>query len=395
MNQNKLTPSWRELTAFLRCLSQHRLSHEDASRLTAFAQHYDIPWAALAAQAEMEGVAGLIYVHLAKSVRADVPPAIMDRLGSLYRKTGKEVQTIISIMQDLAVQLAVADIPVMAIQGLSLIDLYGDDGIRSLGDVDLMVHPCHKKRFKELLREVGATVPASVYPDLLYMNDVWIDVHTDLLGTGRIRNRRHLFPEDLEPLWERAEPLFGNNRMFLRPALTDNLMALSAHALKHGYSRLIWVVDLLETIRQLTDHSAGWEAVLTSARFWRQERVLSYTFLLLEKYFNLRVPEAVKQAAGGHRLNALESYLLRLKAAGFSSDLICPALGLFNLGGGGRKIAFLKETVFPRRDVMAQIGRDNAWSTGSGAYLRRLAAALSLVAKDLEKAVRVTFRPAR
>jgi len=395
MSQDKLTPSWRELTAFLRCLSQRRLSHEDASRLTEFAQRYDIPWAALAAQAEMEGVAGLIYVHLAKSVKADVPPATMDRFGSLYRKTGKEVQTILSVMQDLAVQLAVADIPVMAIQGLSLIDLYGDDGIRSLGDVDLMVHPCHKNRLKELLREVGATVPASVYPDLLYMNDIWIDVHTDLLGTGRIRNRRHLFPEDLGPLWERAEPFFGNNRMFLRPALTDNLMALSAHALKHGYSRLIWVVDLLETLCKLTDHSDGWEAVLAAARFWRQERILCYTIILLEKYFNLRVPAEFKQAAGVQRLISPERYLLRLKAAGYSSDLIYPALGLFNLDGGGRKIAFLKETVFPRRVVMAQIGRDNAWSSGGGAYLQRLAAALSLVAKDMEKAVRVALRPAR
>ena len=350
---------------------------------------------ALATQAEMDGVAGLMYVHLAKSVKADVPTAIMDRLGSMYRKTGTEVQTILSVMQDLASQLAAADIPVMALQGLSLIDLYGDAGIRSLGDVDLMVHPRHKNRFKELLRETGCTVPASVYPDLLYMNDIWIDVHTDLLGLGRIRHRRHLFPEDLDPLWERAEPFFDNNRMFLRPALTDNLVALSAHALKHGYSRLIWVVDLLETVRQLTDHSAGWEAVLAAARFWRQERVLCYTILLLEKYFNLRVPDEVKQAAGVQRLNSVERYLLRLKADGYSSDLICPALGLFNLDGGGRKIAFLKETLFPRRTVMAQIKRDKGWSSESRAYLQRLAAALSLVTQDMEKAVRVALRPTR
>ena len=266
--------------------------------LAEFAHSHDIPWEALAAQAEMDGVAGLMYVHLAKSVQADVPTAIMDRLGSMYRKTGTEVQTILSVMQDLASQLAAADIPVMALQGLSLIDLYGDAGIRSLGDVDLMVHPRHKNRFKELLRETGCAVPASVYPDLLYMNDIWIDVHTDLLGQGRNRHRRHLFPEDLEPLWERAEPFFDNNRMFLRPALTDNLMALSAHALKHGYSRLIWVVDLLETIRQLTDHSAGWEAVLAAARFWHQERVLCYTILLLEKYFTCVFPRRSNRLPG-------------------------------------------------------------------------------------------------
>lgn len=277
-------------------------------------------------------------------------------------------------------------IPVLALQGLSLTKLYGDAGLRPLYDMDLMVKPGHKGRLKELLKQAGFHAPHPEYPDILGKGAVLVDIHTHILNLDRINNRRHIFPMDLTFMWKRAVPLFDKQDGFLYLDPFDNFVALAAHALKHSYSRLIWLVDLHECLLELTGDPGGWEEIVKRTRFWQQEKMVLYALILVESILGLQVPLRIKHELGIARLNILEKYILRLKIRGFSSNGLCEILWLCNIKGAGNKLKFIKETVFPRDEIMAQIIQDKSWAGKRSGYTRRVADFICLVSSNLYRA---------
>ena len=187
-------------------------------------------------------------------------------------------------------------------------------------------------------------------------------------------------------MWERAVPFFEQQDGLLLPDPFDNVVALAAHALKHSYSRLIWLADLHECLLELTGNPGGWEEVVERARFWQQKKIVLYALILVKRIFGLQVPLSAKQELGIGRLNVIEKHLLRLKLRGFSSGELCHVLWLCNIRGAGNKLKFIKETVFPRDEIMAQIIQDKSWSGRRSGYFRRVAETISLVSSDLYRA---------
>jgi hypothetical protein len=378
--------SWWDIVKFIRCLSRRHLNRAEKDYVQSFVKK-DVPWDNLAALAELEGVAGFFYYHLKDLDLFDsVSQTALKRLEDRYNQTKKYTLAVVANARALADKLEQTGIPVMVLQGLSLTRLYGDKGLRPLGDVDLMVKPGHKEGFKQLLGQAGYQAVYPAYPDILYKDDLMVDIHTHVLNLDRIHNRRHIFPADLTPMWEKAVPFFEQQDGLLLPDPFDNFVALAAHALKHSYSRLIWLVDLHECLLEIGDKPGGWGEVVKRVRFWQQERIVLYALILVENIFGLQVPLPVKQELGIGRLNILEKHLLRLKLRGFSSRGLCYVLWLCNIRGAGNKLKFIKETVFPKDEVMAQVIQDKSWSGRRSGYFRRVVETISLVSSDLHRA---------
>jgi len=353
----------------------------------------DVSWENFGMLAEMEGVSGLLYHHLKTLGLLDVlPKSFTGSIENAYHQTKQHTLAIAAEVRALSARLEDAGIPVVALQGLSLLSVYGDPGLRQLGDADLMVKPGHKQSLRRLLWEAGYRMPAFMYSDLFHKDGIWIDIHTHILNLERIQTRRHLFPEDLTPMWERAMPLFDQSGGLLILDPLDNFIALAAHALKHSYSRLIWLSDLHESLLQWAIKSNGWEGMVDRARFWQQEKVVLYALILIERIFDLKVPFRVKSELGIHRLNVLEKHLLRLKLRGFSSGELCIVMWLCNIEGTGRKLKFMRETVFPRGEIMAQIFPQKSWRKKRIVYAQRIVNAIILLGRNLRQALTFSFR---
>jgi hypothetical protein len=271
--------------------------------------------------------------------------------------------------------------------------MYGDPGLRPLGDVDLLVKPRDKDGFKQLLLKDGFRIPVPVYPDLLEKDAITIDLHTHLLNVERIRTRRFLFPGDLSPMWKRATPFFAGQGGLLRLDPTDNFVALSAHALKHSYSRQIWLADLNESLQGCISDSCEWEKLMERIYFWRQERVVLYALLLVEGMFGLKVPQSVKDYLRVSRLNALEKHLIRLMLEGFSSAHLCNILWPFNIKGLGNQLMFAKETIFPRGEIMTQIFPHN--SSTKAIYVKRTLSGITSVCESFLRALSFSLKSGR
>ena len=383
-----MTVNWQDMVKFLWCASRMCLRQEDIGYILDFVKR-DVPWENLIRLSVAEGVAGLLYHHLKKPEFVNlVPESAIRDLEAIYVHTKKYCLAYLKEAEALSVRLEQAGIPVIVLQGLSLLTgFYKDPGLRPFGDADLMVRPLHMQRLKQLLREAGYELPVPEYPDLLYKGNICIDIHTHILNLDRIQNRRYLFPEDLTPMWEGARPLFDPHHGLFVLDTCDNFVALAAHALKHSYSHLIWLCDLHEGLLQLTGEPGGWGRVVEHTRFWKQERVVLYALLLIEAIFRLKVPETVKTALGIRRLGLFERHLIRLKIRGFSSSQLCTVLWLYSIRGGVDKLRFIGETIFPRREIMAQISRDNLQTQSRSIYLKRVLQTITLAARDLQRAL--------
>jgi len=383
---------WNELIKFLRYVSRTHLREKDLKFILQFLQR-EIAWESLRALAEMEGVSGFLYHHLKTlGLIGELPQSFTVPIENTYRRTRQHILAIAAEAKALSARLEETRISVVALQGLSLLSVYGEPGLRDLGDADLLVKPDDKQRLRRLLWEAGYRMPAFTYPDLLYKDGVWVDIHTHILNLDRIQTRRHLFPEDLTPMWERAVPFLDQSDVLLVLDSYDNFIALAAHALKHSYSRLIWLSDLHESLLQWATKPNGWEEMVDRARLWRQEKVVLYALILMERIFELKVPFWVKSELGIHRLNILEKHLLRLKLRGLSSNELCIPLWLSNITGIGRKLRFMRETVFPSGEIMAQIFDHSSRATKRSIYAKRIGQAIIILGKNLRQALAFSFR---
>jgi hypothetical protein len=378
---------WHELIEFLRCVSKMRLSAEDKEFILRFSQR-EAPWQSIAALAEMEGVAGLVYYQLKDlCLLGRLPASFTRQIENSYRQARETTVTVIDEAKALSKRLEQRGIPVVALQGLSLLSIYKDPGLRPLSDVDLMIERNHKEALTALLREEGYHNPIVTHPDIFYRDGIKIDIHTHVLNLDRIQTRSYLFPEDLASMWERAVPIFDQTHGILVLDPIDNFIALAAHALKHCYSRLIWMVDLHELMLEWGSTINTWKEMVERARFWRQKRVVLYALVLMEKMFHQKIPLWVEGNLGSKTLNTLEKYLLRLKLEGFSSGELSTALWLFNISGVTKKLKFMRETIFPSKEIMPQLFPQSPWEKKRIIYAHRLARAVASLGKSMGKAL--------
>ena len=379
-----------EMIKFIRCISRIHLREAHKGFIADFLKK-EVPWEHLVALAEMEGVAGLMYRHLRPSYIPKPPKPTLKRLQDITFESTRHSLAIIAEAMALSARLEQVRIPVMALQGLSLIRLYKDPSLRPLWDLDLMVRDGDKDGLKKLLLEAGYRVRINAYPDLLSKNGVWVDIHTHILNLERIQTREYIFPRDLASMWQRAVPLFDEPGGLLTFGPFDNFIALAAHALKHGYSRLNWLVDLHESLLELAVKPDGWEELIERARFWHQERIVLYALILVERIFDMKIPARIKGDLGISGLSVFEKHLIRLRVRGFSSPMLCNALWVANIRGIGKKIRFIRETLLPRGEVMDQIRHDAAWGTEGPDYAKRLADAAIIIGRDLHRALGFSF----
>lgn len=385
--------NWQDITRFIRWVSRTALEQTDIDDIHRFLK-YDMPWDHVVTLSEMEGVAGLLYHHLNDlNISDHLPKDVLQRLQSRYSQIKHHTLDIVKEAESLSFMLAREKIQAIALQGLSLVNsVYSDPGWRPLGDVDLMVKPDHKQQLKKLLYKAGYMPTHPAYPDLLLKDDIWIDIHTHILNVDRIQARRYLFPQDLNSMWKRAIPFSGqsNGLMLLDPY--DNIIALAAHALKHGYSRLIWLVDLHESILKWGNNRTGWKKIAERAKFWHQEKIILYALILIEEFLGSKIPFRIKQDMGFDRLNILEKYLLRLRIKGFSSTLLCHLLWLVNIQSLRAKLGFVKETIFPKDEVMAQIFDEKSRAGIRYRYAKRIAQTVVILGDDLIQALTFSFK---
>ena len=309
----------------------------------------NIDWIRIETIAAEEGVIGILYKNLKDS---GIPQSTLASFKDYYLSIA--VRNIINInaLEQIEEALRSEKIEVMTLKGASLlITIYPDIGMRPMGDLDLMVRPGERARFVNLLYSLGYKEDP-LFPHFFNKDRVVIDLHTHALNIDRIASRADLFPTGMEPVWSKSIPWKENYQWLRRPDEVDNILLLSQHSMKHSFSKVIWLVDILKLIGN--KDVMFWATLLKRSNYLGQGKSFSYTLYLLDRIFSIRPTTGPGSENPFHSLSRFERGILEVKANGESIEFIGPIMSMSCVQGFSNKVALGWESLFPKSEIVKQ-----------------------------------------
>jgi len=348
-----------------------------------------LDWPAAAQRAFDEGLAPLLYYHCRNmNILEAIPESTKKFLARIYAETSLINTHLLQEMTELEKGLEKRDIQVIVLKGAALLNtVYRDVALRPMEDIDLMVRQEHLNELENVLGSMGFA-QNRLYPGSFGKGILSIDIHSDLLSSHRIRSRQAILDIRPEDAWSSSIPINGSSSLY-RLSLNVNLIALSFHLLKHRYDRLIWFVDIAESIKTYQS-MLDWQDLIEYSRSVRADRLLLYTLLLARRLLGLRVPDEVLTDLGKEELSPIERYILRLRLMHVPLGTVMDLLWMFQIRGAFKKTRFIRENIFPRREVMNQIFPDTTHRFGT--FLKRAILVSSQVLIDLLMSFRGVLR---
>lgn len=337
----------------------------------------------------MEGVAGPLFLYLKNMNISKSECSIPEKA---YNANTVLNMKRIEMLKKLEQALDHEKIEVMTLKGASLLDhIYQDIGVRPIGDIDLMIRPGDREAFENLLIKTGYERDKQ-RTHIFIKDDISIDIHIHALNIDRIASRKFLFPEGMTPVWRNAESWRDGFKWLKRPDDKDNIILLTLHMMKHSFDKLFWWLDIILVLNQYDDKF--WIKLRERAEYLKTERPLKYLLYLLNRMFNVNPPFESGLKDISKDLTFIEKRLLDERAAGQSIERLGVMLGLFCIKGMIGKLSFIRETLFPNREVIEQEFSKSFNENRGLFYLHRLSQTVSLVLKQFFIILRALFKSA-
>jgi len=280
--------------ALLLACARLSLSPDEAAGVRRMA--IEVDWPTLFALARRHRVIPFLHRHLKD---APLPPRAAAELRALHREGVHRGLRMAAELRRLMDALAAAGIDALAYKGPALaMQAYGELGMRSFVDLDLLVRPGDVPRAMEVLSEEGyapglALSPAQErwfrrmdgdYPLVHRGTRLLLELH------ARASSERFCMPISTDTLIGRSTmvPLGGGKVRTLGD--DDLLLVLCVHGAKHRWKRLEWLAALAELLRAGRG-DAG--AALRLASSVRARRTLLLGLSLARRLLDAPLPDGV------------------------------------------------------------------------------------------------------
>ncbi len=318
---------------------------------------------ALLHAAVREGMGGLLYRHLQN---AD----LLDRfnephrafLESAYHRVAGDNLRLLNDLRMVVDAFNHRELPVMVLQGMALLDRYGDIGLRPMNDIDLWIRAIDYPRIDPLLAELGYRKD-SLYPGAYRKGTTKLDLRSHLFWADRIRSRRYLLSVDQDEVFFNGSNFRVEGRPARRLGPCDEVIYLAMHAIKHFATCLIWLVDLRLVTAGWTDRD--WKQCRNRAAELGQPGITAIARFLLTDLFGPNGFSAPRSPVGEPKLSSLQKVLLKQRKKSGALPEWAP-LFLFDTGGRLKnRLQYQMENLLPRPDVLRQVfpthRRSHSW----------------------------------
>lgn len=224
-----------------------------------------VDWEHIFSEASAHEVHTLIYTTTRMlSSSAQFPRQVMERWEkiTLFSAAGQmqcvnEAYRILQLFRD-------SEIPVLVLKGLFLRELYPQAELRTMGDIDMLVKPADMERAGTLLETSGYSWKAHHCPHESFEHMLLeVELHYALFD----QKKYPVLHEFEQRVWGRStQYIFGEQRL-LTLSVTDNLVYLLAHMMKHflfagfGLRQLCDVVLFVERYGLEIDGSYFWSTI--------------------------------------------------------------------------------------------------------------------------------------
>lgn len=257
----------------------------------------------LSESARQHGLLPLLYRHLTSTCRELIPPAFLESLRLEFESNNARN---LFMMRELLgiLKLTRADkIDTLTLKGPLLAErVYGDLGLRTVADIDLLVN-------KNEFYAVGALLQRAGYVMEPQLESAQMAKHLEFHCEIQFVHPEHKCVVDLH--WALAPQNFSGalstNEVFLRRqqimaggeavdilSNEDQLLFLSMHAAKHYWSRLEWFAAIAELLRDTNSFNCG--TLLSRAREARAYTMLLLATAVVKELFEIQLPDELEQA---------------------------------------------------------------------------------------------------
>jgi len=202
----------------------------------------DTNWEILLGLAEQNGVLPLVYRTLL-ALGAEMPGFFLDaayECRAAAESLGAELEALLH-------GFAENEIEVFPLKGPALaLALYGDGSLRQSNDLDLLVRRDDFPRAEALLLRWSFTAlgAPSEHDRRFLRGGLLVELHFELASP-------RFFPFDIDGIWSRSRRVDFCGKPARAMSNIDLVLYLCAHGLKHGFSRLIWILDLARALQGL------------------------------------------------------------------------------------------------------------------------------------------------
>ena len=205
-------------------------------------------------------------------------------------------------LQDLLRSFNEAKIPLLLFKGPVLAHhYYAQARLRTYHDIDALISPASLERARDLLLCQGFTFyeefrsnatdeTRSGYNFLLKQGDSWLEILVELHTAPHASEIGSRF--DVETLWKEATAATLLEQPVLIMDHIDHLLYLCWHYRFHGFTRLLWLYDIVVMARA-TQSEEDWNKLARRARQLDLATTLYYLLLWCRDLFQVPVPERV------------------------------------------------------------------------------------------------------
>jgi len=313
-----------------------------------------------------EGTTGLVYKtmkHIGSAYTSRIP--CMEALARVYSLTVFNNSLLFEEFKRVLAEFESHHVPIIVLRGYALIHwIYKDPGLRPIDDIDIFIREKDLALVKNILSKSGFHSPRN-HPLLSIKGKAVIDIHLDILGSSRIESRRFGFDEKAARWWEHCQDIsaqIGNEGglagqlshrsvFVLKPH--DFVITCAMHLMKHSFEKLMWFVDIKEIIDRERP-CFGWDSLLDRARCLELQRPLYYSLHYIKTLYGTDVPQFLLEDLK-RVCNRFDYFMLALLLENKKASRWGDIVFLFNIKNTRQRIRYLRETYFPRREVMSQI----------------------------------------
>lgn len=386
-----------------RCWSDETLLLAALCRMSAATPSVNpgLDWRRLLLISQEERISNLAYANLRKDgMINDIPSDVVDEMSLLYEAVlqrtilvNKELSKLLSLFES-------ASIRCMPIKGAFMArHIYDDAGVRDMGDIDILVPPEAGARAAQLLRDRGYDTLDEVEEEGDYVNSsilidkdsifpIPIHLHWHIVNASLSLSmyRRAI---DMEEMWRESRPVAYDRAHGYAPAPHHLICHLAEHAMKHSFSHLVLVADVVSVFdRFASGTTSGYLDIFPSldlpkiadcARRWNLRHQVYYTLVIAEEIFGLHVDRALLSAVRPRCQTIWDRALINALRENRRRD----GLSFWGLLAAAEDIRgqfrFLWESAFPSRRAMRSFGKEGAPRN----YLARLSRGITMIKRSL------------
>jgi hypothetical protein len=289
--------------------------HGDGKRLENLAGKIS-DWNSLIAPARQHRVVPLLYARLMET-DAPVPPEIRELLRIDYDRNAFRSLANASELVSILKRFDQQGIPAMPFKGVVLAaSVYKSLTIRPAGDLDLLIFERDLKRATALLLECGYELQTEAHEDGSPSIENYYEYHFERPSDGMVlelrwrleltqpRYRHNL---GMDWVWPRRQTVSLAGVDVPNLDLERSLLMLCMHASKHAWSRLIWICDVAQLLKEKSD--LDWNAVTREAKRVGLFRSLALGVLLARRVCGAPVPAKILRRFESNRdANNLAAY---------------------------------------------------------------------------------------